>query len=195
LVPYASAPRYFDTYGRKEPKTPNHIVSSFAYGHPEWTLYELILADPGRKARFPPAMAAVEERMPVGGIYDFSWLVDELRKNQTPDRIAFIDIGGNKGNAIKTITDEFPGIPRHRCILQDRPETIEAVKATDEPELREVQKMVIDFNVEQPIKGTTKMWPQPLLFAIRDLSRLTTYCTLNRRLRLLHPSMPPQLQR
>lgn len=153
LVPYASLPRYFEAYGRKEPRTTNHVPSTFAYGHPEWSLYELMYHDPVRLKKFIPAMAAVEAKMPIAGIYDFGWVVSLAQEDPTSGRPLFVDVGGGKGQAIKAISNEFPGLPRHRCVLQDRSEVIEAVIAMDEPEMRSVRKVAIDFHKEQPVKG------------------------------------------
>lgn len=123
------------------------------YGHPEWSFYELMMHDPERMKRFMPGMAAVEEKMPIAGIYDFGWLVALTRDDSASDRTVFVDIGGGKGQAIKAISKEFPSLPLKRFVLQDRPEVIEAVKELDEQELHEVEKMAIDFHKEQPVKG------------------------------------------
>jgi hypothetical protein len=103
--------------------------------------------------RFMPAMAAVEAKMPIAGIYDFGWVVSLAQEDPASDRILFVDVGGGKGQAIKAISNEFPGLPLHRCVLQDRLEVIETVVAMDEPKMKGVQKMATDFHQEQPVKG------------------------------------------
>ncbi|KAK3381140.1 O-methyltransferase [Podospora didyma] len=156
LTVYPAMPKYFETYGRKEPQTSNHIPFSFAYGLPEQGFYDVMSADPAKMATFIPAMAAVESRMPVAGVYDFSWVVSLLadaEKAPAADRPVLVDVGGGKGHAIKAIVNEFPGLPLDRCVLQDRPDTIDAVVALDEPELKGVTKQGIDFFKEQPVKG------------------------------------------
>lgn len=169
VVPYATMPKYFELYGRKEPRTTTHTPNGFAHGKPDLAIYDLIQSDPIRLARWIPAMAAVEERMPIAGIYDFSWLVSwaqaEAAQHQqhgagtpAPDRPLLVDVGGGRGQAIKAITKEFPGIPVHRCVLQERPEVIDAVLAADEPELRLVTKMPINFHEGQPLKGALVYW-------------------------------------
>lgn len=146
-------PKFFEIYGRKETQTQNHVPASFAYGHPEWGYYEMLKNYPERMKRFMPAMAAIEARMPIAGIYDFEWLVTLTQNDPTPERTVFVDIGGGKGQAIKAISKEYPGLPLKRFVLEDRPEVIEAVGELDEPELREAKKLAIDFHKEQPIKG------------------------------------------
>jgi hypothetical protein len=146
-------PKYFEEYGRKEPQTMNHIPATFAFGHPEWSFYEMLQRDPEWMPRFMKTMKPIEEKMPIAGIYDFGWVVKVAQENPTSNRPLFVDVGGGGGHAIKAIHDEFPGLPLNRCVLQDRPEVIEAVKSLDDADMREVQKMVIDFHEEQPVKG------------------------------------------
>jgi len=97
--------------------------------------------------------------MPIAGIYDFGWVVALAESDLSSDRPVFVDVGGGKGQAIKAITKEFPGLPTHRCVLQDRPEVIKSVEALAEPEIKTVQKMAIDFHKEQPVKGMLSYIP------------------------------------
>lgn len=104
--------------------------------------------------RFLTAMAAVEERMPIAGVYDFTWLVEKARDKSNSERAVFVDVGGGKGQAIKAIHAEFPGLPLTGCVLQDRPEVIEAGAALDDAHMWPIQRMASDFHKEQPVKGT-----------------------------------------
>jgi hypothetical protein len=139
----------------------NHVPTTFAYNHPELSYYEMISHDPERMRMFMKAMALIEERMPIAGIYDFGWLVEKAADPAHADRVVFVDVGGGKGHAIKAICSEFPGLPLGRFVLQDRPEVIAAAKALDDPGLREVQTMEIDFHVSQPVKGQYLYCPSP----------------------------------
>lgn len=158
LVPYVRYPEYFEKYGRKEPQTMNHVPTTFAYGHPEWSYYEMISRDPERMRMFMKAMAPIEEKMPIAGIYDFGWLVEKAKDPATAGRKVFVDVGGGGGHAIKAIHAEFPDLPLGRFVLQDRPEVIAAVKSLDDPGLRQIQAMEIDFHVGQPVKGALVYW-------------------------------------
>jgi hypothetical protein len=153
FVPYASYPRYFEEYGRKEPQTMNYVPTTYAYGHPEWSFYEMVQNDPPRMQRFLRAMGPIEAKMPIAGIYDFSWVVEKAKEDPSSERLLFVDVGAGRGQAVKAIHKEFPELPLNRCMIQDRPEVIDAVKALDDPDSREVQKLVIDFHKEQPVKG------------------------------------------
>lgn len=170
FVVYAQYPNYFDTYGRKEPETLNHVPGTFAYGHPEWNFYEMLEHNPDRMRRFMRAMAPIEERMPIAGIYDFSWAVAAAEADPASERPLFVDVGGGRGHAIKAIRAEYPGLPISRFVLQDRQEVIEAGKALDDPDLRGIQRMVIDFHKAQPLQGLSAIiswqswleWRHPL---------------------------------
>ena len=152
MISYASYPAYFDKYGRKEPKTMNHVPITVAGGHAEMNFYEMISSNPAQVGIFMKAMNNLEEKMPICGSYDFTWLIAEARKQ--PERTVFVYIGGGMGHAIRAVHTEFPDLPLSRCVLQDRAEIIEAMKALDEPVLRDIQTMVIDFHESQPVKGT-----------------------------------------
>jgi len=129
------------------------VPSTFAYGHPEMSYYELLERDPERMRRFMRGMAPIEERMPIAGIYDFSWAVAAAEADPASERPLFVDVGGGRGHAIKAIRTEFPALPIARFVLQDRKEVIEAGKALDDPDLRGIQRMVIDFHESQPLQG------------------------------------------
>lgn len=145
---------FFAKYGRKEPQALNHIPATFARGHAEKPFFEVLAMDPAYFERFSDGMAIIEGMSPAvtAGMHDFSWLVQKAE--QEPQRTVFVDVGGGLGQCILTIHDEFPGIPLHRCVLEERPEVIQAVAAAGDPKMVEVQKVVVDFYVEQPIKGT-----------------------------------------
>ncbi len=142
------------------------MPETFAYGHPEWNFYEMLEHDPERMRRFMRAMAPIEERMPISGIYDFSWAVAAAEADPASERPLFVDVGGGRGHAIKAVRAEFPGLPIARCILQDRQEVIDAGEALDDPDLRGIQRMVIDFHKSQPLQGMCHGTARPvLLFA------------------------------
>lgn len=158
FVPYAKMPEYFEQYGRKEPQTTNHVPMSFAYGRPDLSFYELLAEDAAWVGSFLKGMAHVESRMPVtAGIYDFSWLAAEASAQPDSGRAVLVDVGGGKGGAIRAIHREFPALPIHRFVLEDRPETLEAGLAAlgDEPddELAGVRRVALDFHRDQPVKG------------------------------------------
>ncbi|TDZ16416.1 Methyltransferase fsa4 [Colletotrichum orbiculare MAFF 240422] len=157
LVPYVHMPAYFEKYGRKEPQSLNHVPGTFAYGRPEYGWYEMLQHDPPRMRRFLRAMGPIEEKMPISGIYDFSWVVDHARASPA-DRVLLVDVGAGRGQSIKAIHRENPDLPLARCVLQDRPEVVEAVEALDDEDMRAVRKQVIDFHREQPVKGALTYW-------------------------------------
>ncbi|GKT51203.1 methyltransferase fsa4 [Colletotrichum spaethianum] len=158
LVPYVHMPAYFEKYGRKEPQTLNHVPGTYAYGVPEYSFYEMLQHDPPRMQKFLRAMGPIEEKMPISGIYDFGWVINYAKEYPSSDRPLFVDVGAGRGQSIKAIHREFPGLPLERCVLQDRLEVVEAVKKLDDEDMRLVQKQVIDFHKEQPVKGALTYW-------------------------------------
>ncbi|KAF9880464.1 O-methyltransferase [Colletotrichum karsti] len=157
MVPYVHMPAYFEKYGRKEPQTLNRVPGTYAYGTPEYGWYEMLQHDPPRMQRFLRAMGPIEEKMPISGIYDFGWVTEYARTNPT-DRAVLVDVGAGRGQAIKAIHRENPELPLGRCVLQDRPEVIEAVTQLADEDMRLVKKQVIDFHKEQPERGALVYW-------------------------------------
>jgi hypothetical protein len=153
IVPFSFIDRFFDQYGRKEPAGPSHVPLSFAKGEPERVYWDFIYGDPKVAPVFVRAMEVMQVALPLTGIYDFSWLVERTRLDVDKSRAALVDVGGGKGQAIKAFCNEFPGLPRARCVLQDLPEALKTVDELDEPEMREVQKVPIDFHKKQPVKN------------------------------------------
>lgn len=158
LTPYMSMPRYFDEYGRKEPQTINHVPATFAYGHPEMSVYEMIGRNPAWTKRFSRQMEAMEINMPIAGVYDFDWLVQRVQEEtaEDKDRPVFVDVGGSIGQAVKAIMAENPALPPGRFVLQDRQEVISSPQVVNDPELGDVTKIAVDFHREQPTKGTSE---------------------------------------
>ncbi|KAM5439504.1 hypothetical protein MferCBS31731_004604 [Microsporum ferrugineum] len=156
LTPYISMPEYFEKYGRKEPQTINHVPATFAYGCAELSVYEMIGRDPAWAKRFSKQMEAMEVKMPIAGIYDFSWLVERLKNEpaKSKGRAVFVDIGGSIGQAIKAIMAENPSLPPSRFVLQDRQEIINGEVVAKDAELRDIAKIAVDFHKEQPTKGS-----------------------------------------
>lgn len=194
FVPYAKMPEYFEQYGRKEPQTTNHVPMSFAYGKPDLSFYELLAEDEAWVGSFLKGMAHVESRMPVtAGIYDFSWLVAEARARPDSGRAVLVDVGGGKGGAIRAIHREFPGLPVHRFVLEDRPETLEAGLALEEPELAGVRRVALDFHKDQPVKGA---WCGDTAYASWAAARNSTNLVWESRgLHVLDAPLLPQLLR
>ena len=126
---------------------------TFANGKPELGFYEMMEQDPKWMHSFLKGMAHISEAMPIAGVYDFSWVVAEAEKDPNSSRAVLVDVGGGKGQSIKAIREEYPGLPLHRCVLQDLRETLEAGKALNDPELAQVQWVPVDFHKEQPVKG------------------------------------------
>lgn len=117
----------------------------------------MLAQQPDRLDGFMKSMAAGEAAFPITGVYDFSWLVDQLKMDPSSKRPVFVDVGGGMGHAIKAIHREYPQLPISRFVLQDTPETLEAGKALHEAALAEIQRIPVNFHEEPPIKGMTEI--------------------------------------
>ncbi|KAF4825812.1 Methyltransferase fsa4 [Colletotrichum siamense] len=148
---------YFATYGNREPAGVSHNPYTFAWGHPELTVWEHTDFDPERAEIFASAMrsqGSIAGR--YGGpasIYDFSWIGEEAMSAASEARPLMVDVGGNHGDTLKHILEAVPSIPKHRCVLQDRPDVISEVTREDDQGLSEVVKVGHDFMQENPTKG------------------------------------------
>ncbi|GAB1312713.1 hypothetical protein MFIFM68171_02923 [Madurella fahalii] len=161
----AGTPEYFEHYGRREPAGKAHTPYGFRKGQPEKTVFELMGEQPQLVQIFMEAMVRTQEFLSTSH-YDVSWIVaaenddddgdDNDDDDDDDDRPLLVDVGGGAGQALRDILSRTPGLPRERCVLQDRAEVIERNKKTGggDPELSGVRMMAVDFHQEQPIKGT-----------------------------------------
>jgi hypothetical protein len=143
-------PKYFDQFGIVEPKDRSNTIYAFAEGRLGSTVWDINHADEHRLKTITLAMGSVEEMLPALGLYDLSWVVQEAAKAE--DRPLVVDVGGGRGQALKGMFAATPGLPRNRCVLEDLPEVVEAVRKED-AEMAEVKMVGIDFFKEQPVKG------------------------------------------
>ncbi|KAI0144499.1 S-adenosyl-L-methionine-dependent methyltransferase [Xylariaceae sp. FL1272] len=154
--PYQALPGFFAKYGNRVPVGESEVPFCFPDGvDGKLTYWELIARQGDANVdRFGRAMQGLQNHAwPYTGIYDFSWVADYAKENT--DRPLILDIGGSWGQMIRAVLDETPAIPRDRCYLQDRAEVIKPVteKTKSDPVLKDVQKVVVNFHKEQPVKG------------------------------------------
>lgn len=140
-------------------------------------------------------MEGVSMRQPMVGTYDFTWLAELGQKSkdqesERSDRVLLVDIGGSKGHCIRAIVEATPGLEFDRCILEDLEEVVEEVQKTAQGGLERVKFMTVDFHSSQPVKGASSS----VLTGGSQLFVLP-YADQNRSRTLLHPSLPPRLQR
>ncbi|KAI9730840.1 MAG: hypothetical protein M1834_005558 [Cirrosporium novae-zelandiae] len=143
---------YLSKYGFKEPISPLPLPHSFAYGMEHNNFWDTLSTDPERLEAFNLCMQRNERDRLVLGAYDLSWMNTHIG-SPNDARPLIVDIGGGKGHVLQRIIKAYPSLPRARMILQDRPDVISEVKKIDEPSLREITKMELDFFKEQPVKG------------------------------------------
>ncbi len=149
-------PRYFNTYGRKEPQGPTNVPYTVAHLQPEKTFWEVLNSDPYQMRVFMEAMTAVGKEVPlmgpITGLYDFKWVADAAAVSR-PDRTLLVDVGGGKGHCIKAFCEAGSPLTTDRCVLQDVPPVIAHVRSDENSGLVGTNLMAIDFHKEQPVKG------------------------------------------
>ncbi|KAH8881467.1 O-methyltransferase [Thozetella sp. PMI_491] len=144
-------PKYFDTYGLKEPVGRYKTVLAFSEGEPQSTVWSLMNRDPDRLANFMYAMDSASLPWPVLGTYDLSWVLPVA--SESPDRPLVVDVGGGKGHCLKEMVKSTPGLSMSRCVLEDLPEVLDAVRESNDQELEGAKLVALDFHTEQPVKG------------------------------------------
>lgn len=76
---------------------------------------------------------------------------EEIINGKGTDNVLLVDIGGGKGEYLRSFRNKFPGVSG-RLILQDLPEVIESVQQHG-PALDGIELMNHDFFTEQPVQG------------------------------------------
>jgi len=154
LRPYLAWPEYFEKYGRREPRTTSPVPGSFAWGHPEVPIWDVIAQNPEHARIFAASMKiqSIHHAELVGEAaqYSLKWVGEEIHRHDAP---LLVDVGGGHGQLLKSILSEVPGIPTERCVLQERGEVIDEARRLDDPALAGISYMAHDFHKEQPVKG------------------------------------------
>ncbi|PKY07889.1 S-adenosyl-L-methionine-dependent methyltransferase [Aspergillus campestris IBT 28561] len=172
LVPWTQWPRYFAKYGRRQPSGQTAVPMTFAEGvDGELTCYEVIArGGPERMADFADGMQGIPELMPAAGIYDFTWVGEAVAEGEVEsDMPLIVDVGGNLGQALlEIIAHTELSIPPDRCVLQDRADVIAAADALDNPVLKKIRKMPVDYHQGQPLKGALIYYVRRCLHGFTD---------------------------
>ncbi|KAL2173818.1 S-adenosyl-L-methionine-dependent methyltransferase [Thermothelomyces heterothallicus CBS 202.75] len=151
LKAWAAMPEYFDRFGLgTEPADRLQTVRAFAEDRLGSTVWEILHSSEERLRVFMLAMGVIEEQMPPLPAYDLGWAAEAAGRDV--DRPLLVDVGGGRGHALLGILKLTPGLPAHRCVLEDLPEVVEAARR-EVPELAEVQMVAMDFHKEQPVRG------------------------------------------
>lgn len=122
-------------------------IAKQIYGMDIWSYYE---KNPEVGSQFDSAMAFAESFPPsMVPPYPFVNGFDGI--NTDPDAVTFVDVGGGRGQAIKSIKRAYNDIPG-RFILQDVPSTIKRLDAS-ELKTEGFEAMSHNFFDPQPIKN------------------------------------------
>lgn len=153
LFPVAYWPEYFEKHGLQEPKQASVNPLGLATGDPDKNLYGILETIPKKAELFNLTLSRIATLVSLKGIYDFKWVDSYLSTEKDHDRPLIVDIGGGKGQGLKSIFADNPQLPPSRCILFDRADVIEENKREIDGELRDIQLVAGNMFEEQTIKG------------------------------------------
>lgn len=141
-------PRYLKTHAIDDIR--DLVKSPYAFAHhmEGKSYYEVISADPERIEMFNKALAAMNDQMPVLGMFLFASLKEQVEAE--PNRPFIVDIGGGLGRSLMSILGEAPAGFGAQSVLQDRADVINAIPPETVPH---VTPMIHDFFTAQPVKS------------------------------------------
>lgn len=140
--PMAQLPKYLATYGFASPKHASQIPFGFSNGRPDQSEYEILAADPKLNKEFNHFISRVGKVYAMNGVYDFSWMKEQLGNSSPPldqTRPLLVDVGGSNGLALRDILRDHPWLPVERCAIFDRPSTIAETRASLDPEIKSIK--------------------------------------------------------
>ncbi|KAK0609394.1 O-methyltransferase-domain-containing protein [Immersiella caudata] len=149
LPALCAMPAYFDKFGLKEPTGRLDTISAFAFGQLGRSVWDILKDHPDRLRNMMLAMSAMEQKFPSLGSYDLGWALAASKGN---NRAVLVDVGGGKGHAVKAILQATPGLPAHRCVVEDVPKVVEEAKLSADPEMADVRFIGMDFHAEQIVR-------------------------------------------
>ncbi|KAM0350665.1 hypothetical protein ACHAPU_003153 [Fusarium lateritium] len=125
-------------------------VYSVGKEHLGKSYYEIIDSDPDpeRRELWNANMVAVDELMPVNGMFPFSSLKEEVE--QDPERPFLVDIGAGRGQSCIAIRKDIGDAFDAKYILQDLPGVIETMDPKEYPSF---DLMTYDAFTPQPVKN------------------------------------------
>jgi hypothetical protein len=108
-----------------------------------------------KAAAFNATMALALAEMPATGTYEFSWITKDVYDSDKQaggdQRVILVNVGGRKGQILRSILEQNTHIPPNRCVLKDQSD--EAVYADSTGVMSAVKRQVASFFQEQPVKG------------------------------------------
>ncbi|KAL6916601.1 hypothetical protein ACHAP8_006976 [Fusarium lateritium] len=125
-------------------------VYSVGKEHLGKSYYELLDVDPDpeRRELWNANMVAVDELMPVVGMFPFASLKEEAE--QDPDRPFLVDIGAGRGQSCIAIRKDIGDAFDAKYILQDLPGVIDTMDPKEYPDF---ELMTYDAFTPQPVKN------------------------------------------
>lgn len=140
----AAMPEYFMKNGYQNPT--DSYDSPFNLGfNCKGNLFDL-MARPENK-RYSEAFNQIMEMQKIANDDSFhpGYPAGERLKNDDPERVLFVDVGGSMGHQVRKFAAKYPSLPG-KLVLEDLPQVVE--RAVDVPDT--IQKIGHDFFKPQP---------------------------------------------
>ncbi|RDW92628.1 hypothetical protein BP5796_02022 [Coleophoma crateriformis] len=145
---YMKLPEYLKTHTADDLVDLRKTPYSVAYGREGLTFYEVLTETKERFMMFNKAMMQQEAQLPTLGMFDFTSLEEQVKKE--PERAFIVDVGGGRGQSLLAIGSETSGAYGAKMVLQDRPQVLDSIP---DGTLPGVEKMAYDFYTPQPVKN------------------------------------------
>ena len=139
-----SLPGYLSSIGYENPA--DHRPSLFGYARgTDKTMYEWLESQPDQRSIFAEFQAASSE---ISHHRLKPLLREVLLEVPAGFQVAFVDVGGGKGDTLREVCQElFPSV-KDRVVLQDLPNVVKGATIQDG-----VEPMPYSFLDTQPVKG------------------------------------------
>lgn len=141
----------------REPDDPLHNPYTSYHKKEGTPVWEIMSQDPERFRTFQTGMAGIDLAIPVVGHFDFD-ILKNTPEETANNRVQLVDVGGGHGAVLKKIIETHQALSPSACVLQDLPNVIQ-LSRTNGLLPEEVQRQEHDFTKEQPVKGTSSLFP------------------------------------
>lgn len=148
-------PAYLASLGYRNPNDRHNSFFGFAH-QTELNMYEWLQEHPEQMEIFNEFQSA-NAQLNEGSVQrilqslllpaDDDFGTDSEMSGQGDDRVLFVDVGGGRGESLRTFRRNHPEL-RGRIILEDLPKVVEGQEVVEG-----VEAIAHDFFTEQPIKG------------------------------------------
>jgi hypothetical protein len=157
----AAIPSYFEQNGYKNPTDAHDAPFNLAFDCKGTTYFDWVV-QPGRE-RLGDAFNKTMEMQKSNDEAELvkSYPAAERLKQDDPERVLFVDVGGNVGHQVQKFSEKYSNLLPGKLVLEDLPQVVE--KAIDLPP--NITKIGHDFFTPQPdaVKGAKAFYIKMVL--------------------------------